>query len=436
MKKFLAAVSLMLVALMVIAIPAVSAADETIDKPEGINIHYATDVSENAPLVDGTINVDEYGPAIRIDAPMALKNSDWGGSWETGEYDETLASEYMDVYFAYDDEYIYFAFYEMGADPVNTEDDEVPEGSEIVANLDNNVPFRNNYRINIGFELDNVGNYIQADAGNTVAWNTLSYFVSGTRINQDTVTFDWMVEELIVAKRNVATDTIVGFGDLFTNGNGNYKDGQWSLTVEFKFSKEGIAAVWNELYATEYKDISNAMWIGLTTNAFRCIEPNYKEPFDGQYFKWIGQNDITGKGADYADYGARATSVSIFDLVVFGDEDDDLILADPYPPAETEPATTEAPTTEAPRDTEPVTEAPTTEPATEAPATEAPVTEAPATEAPETEAPTTEAPKTEAPTTEAPAEEEGGCGSSISVAGLALVAALGTCTVFVAKKRD
>ena len=58
------------------------------------------------------------------------------------------------------------------------------------------------------------------------------------------------------------------------------------------------------------------------------------------------------------------------------------------------------------------------------------------TEAPVTEAPTTEAPKTEAPTTEAPAADEGGCGSTVGVAGLALVAALGTCTVFVSKKRD
>ena len=87
-------------------------------------------------------------------------------------------------------------------------------------------------------------------------------------------------------------------------------------------------------------------------------------------------------------------------------------------------------------ETEEVTTEPAGEETTAAPTTEAPATEAPATEAPATEAPTTEAPATEAPTTEAPANEKGGCGSSVGVAGLALVAALGTCTVFVSKKKD
>jgi len=66
--------------------------------------------------------------------------------------------------------------------------------------------------------------------------------------------------------------------------------------------------------------------------------------------------------------------------------------------------------------------------------TEAPETDAPVTEAPETEAPVTEAPATDAPETEAPAAE-GGCGASVAAVGVALVAALGTCTVFVSKKR-
>jgi len=66
--------------------------------------------------------------------------------------------------------------------------------------------------------------------------------------------------------------------------------------------------------------------------------------------------------------------------------------------------------------------------------TEAPVTEAPETEAPATDAPVTEAPATDAPETEAPVAE-GGCGASVAAVGVALVAALGTCTVFVSKKR-
>jgi len=75
---------------------------------------------------------------------------------------------------------------------------------------------------------------------------------------------------------------------------------------------------------------------------------------------------------------------------------------------------------------------------TDLPETEAPETEAPAgeTEAPagETEAPAGE---TNAPETNAPVagDEKGGCGSSVAAVGVALVAALGTCMVFVSKKR-
>ena len=53
-----------------------------------------------------------------------------------------------------------------------------------------------------------------------------------------------------------------------------------------------------------------------------------------------------------------------------------------------------------------------------------------------TTAPTTTAPTTTKPaTTTAAAEEEKGCGGTITVAGIALVASLGTCAVYVEKKR-
>ena len=64
------------------------------------------------------------------------------------------------------------------------------------------------------------------------------------------------------------------------------------------------------------------------------------------------------------------------------------------------------------------------------------VTTEPAATEPATTEPATEEVTTKAPETTAPVEEKKGCGSSVSVAGLALVAALGTCTVFVAKKKE
>jgi hypothetical protein len=49
------------------------------------------------------------------------------------------------------------------------------------------------------------------------------------------------------------------------------------------------------------------------------------------------------------------------------------------------------------------------------------------------EADTTKPVETTTPTTDKP--EESGCKGSVSIAGLALVATLGTCAVFVEKKR-
>ena len=69
-------------------------------------------------------------------------------------------------------------------------------------------------------------------------------------------------------------------------------------------------------------------------------------------------------------------------------------------------------------------------------ATEATVATEPAATEPATTEPATEEVTTKAPETTAPVEEKKGCGSSVTVAGLALVAALGTCTVFVAKKKE
>ena len=77
------------------------------------------------------------------------------------------------------------------------------------------------------------------------------------------------------------------------------------------------------------------------------------------------------------------------------------------------------PTSEEETTTEPETDEVTTEEIT----TTEPATEEPSAEAPETTEPTAEEPKK-------------GCGGSVSVAGIALVAALGTFTVFVSKKKE
>ena len=71
----------------------------------------------------------------------------------------------------------------------------------------------------------------------------------------------------------------------------------------------------------------------------------------------------------------------------------------------------------------------------EAPTTTAPTTTEATTIAPTITAPTTTSAATKKPSTTTAAKEEKGCGGTVTVAGLALVASLGTCAVFVEKKR-
>jgi hypothetical protein len=146
---------------------------------------------------------------------------------------------------------------------------------------------------------------------------------------------------------------------------------------------------------TEYKELPNAMFFFFAGRHYSWAdEAMTKVGYEGQTM-WFGTHMSQ---AEQDDYGAPFSYYP--DLVVFGDK----VVA---PGAE---ATTEAPT---------------------AAPTDAPTTEAP-TDAP-TDAPT--AAPTEKATDAATEPAAGGCGSTVTVAGLAIVAALGTCAVFVEKKR-
>ena len=113
----------------------------------------------------------------------------------------------------------------------------------------------------------------------------------------------------------------------------------------------------------------------------------------------------------------------------------------PTVPGTTEVPTTETPTTEpvttVPATTEPVTTVPaTTEPVTTEPATTEPATTEPAKTEPATTEPATTEPATSEDVTTEPATTKGGCGGSIGLMGLALVATLGTCAVVATKKKE
>ena len=410
MKKFLSIIALMLALLMVTA-PMIAAeeaevllgavdgaAEEVVEEtpawvaPAGIKTYYATDVSGNAPLLDGYITEGEYGKAYRLENPIPVNNSG-ATHQEDPVADPTAVSQYIDVYFAYDEDNVYVAIFEMGPEEI--------EGKDRL------VPLRSNWGFNFGFDLNDLQAYFQLQGYKTnVQWSTpgkeFYYFDAGRRQDPFISAYE-LISEAIIRKYDVkkdgTPDAVEFVGDLqSSNGNENYTDGQAAMVIEFKFEKEVVAHAMNETFMTDYDTISNAMYFGLTTMTYGR---NDGDP--SQYYKWAGTTDIRGIQGQYSDFNIYEGSSRefMFDLVVFGDENTVIEVADPYP-------------------VRPVTEAPTTEPATEAPADE---TEAPA--ADETEAPATEAPKA-----------EGGCGSSVAVAGIALVAALGTCTAFVAKKKE
>ena len=397
MKKFLSVIALML-ALVLVAVPMVAAeeadaadTEETAAwvAPVGIKTYYAENVEGKTPLLDGTISEGEYGKAYRL-TPIAV--TDYGAKHqEEPVADPTAVSEYIDLYFAYDEDNVYIAIYEMGP--------------ALIEGNDNPVPARANWVFNFGFDLNDLNAYFQMQGYQThVQWakNEFFYFEFGKKNTSPIAAYD-LISEAVIRKTDVAKGEDVGFGDLLSsNGNPNYTEGQCAMTMEFKLEKAVVAQAMNACYFTDYDTISGGMYFGMATNQYQRTKDA-----PGQYYKWAGQTDIRQTLIDtpaaYTDFGIYEGSSRefLFDLVVFGDENTPIEIADPFPiRPETEPATTE-----------PVTEAPAEE-------TEAPVAD-------ETEAPVTEAPKA-----------EGGCGSSVAVAGIALVAALGTCTAFVAKKKE
>ena len=396
MKKFLSIIALML-ALALVAIPMVGAEEADAAEaegssawvaPAGIKTYYAENVEGKTPLLDGVISEGEYGKAYRLDNPIAVNN--WGATrQEEPVADPTAVSEYIDVYFAYDENNVYIAIYELGP--------------ELIEGNDNPVPARANWVFNFGFDLNDLQSYFQMQGYKTnVQWadSEFYYFEFGKR-NSPTIKAYDLISEAVIRKTDVSTGVDVGFGDLLSaNGNENYTEGQCEMVMEFKFEKEVVAQAMNATYFTDYDTISGGMYFGLSTNQYQRTKDA-----PGQYYKWAGQTDIRGIQGQYADFGIYegSTREFIFDLVIFGDENTVVEIADPFP-------------------IRPETEAPTTEPVTEAPVAD------------ETEAPVADD-VTEAPATDAP-KAEGGCGSSVAVAGIALVAALGTCTVFVAKKKE
>ena len=419
MKKFLAIVSLVLVFAMFAAIPSFAEGYEYVwEDPKDVPKIYASDISDKAaPVIDGVINPDEYGKVITLTDQyftMGDKYPEIDYTIKEERIDQP-ASEKFEYYFAYDNENIYIAFKDYGG--------VWEEGSATAQFLDSleaidkgyrNFALRSNYYIFLGFLLDDMTNGIALGCSSR-GWDESRVYDMGTASSY--VPVGDLVEELYMRKYNATTNEVFAKCDVTgslipdVKGNANQYEGQFIAECEIKLSKSHIIDVLNEWHYTEITELSNACWFYITNRSYvgkditmeeiaAGEKDNYDEPVTShnKYF----MSDVRGKKADYVDYGMLEgdNRQLIGSLLVFAPEGTPIkMYVEDYSDE------------------------------TEAPAGD--VTEAPAGD--ETEAPAGDV--TEAPVTEEPAAK-GGCGSSVSLAGLALVAALGTCTVFVAKKKE
>ena len=413
MKKFLAIVSLVLVFAMFAAIPSFAEGYEYVwEDPKDIPKYYASDISgKAAPVIDGVINPDEYGQVIVVTDNYFTMGDGYP------EVDYTIkeeridqpASEKFEYYFAYDNENIYIAFKDYGG--------VWEEGSATAQFLDSleaidkgyrNFALRSNYYIFLGFLIDDMTNGISLGCSSR-GFDESRVYDMGTASSY--VPVGDLVEELYMRKYYASTGEVFAKCDVTgsliegVKGNANQYEGQFIAECEIKLSKAHIIEVLNEWHYTEITELSNACWFYITNRSYighADAEDNYAEPVTShnKYF----MTDVRGKKADYVDYGMLEgdNRQLIGSLLVFAPEGTPIKM---YV-----------------EDYEDETEAPAADDVTEAPAADD-VTEAPAADD-----------VTEAPATEEPAKS--GCGASVSLAGLALVAALGTCTVFVAKKKE
>ena len=318
MKKIVSIILLTLILLAAFSASVVAATPMENGKewvePEGLKKYYATNVSGKAPVIDGVINEGEYGEGPRIEEPRATERDTWGNSWQKEPYDDTLASEYIELYFAYDEESIYIAFYEKGA-------------PEIAADTKkNSLVAKNDYRLCFGFDPWDLGKWciFEGTASNS-NWTELRYYTNASISDKDkSLKTIELISELKVRKNDLNTGALVAEGDLTSaNGNVTYLKGRWTLTLELKIDRKDAIEVFNTCYGTNYDDIADVMYFGLVTTAYRGADTP-------QYFKWAGLTDITDNQKAYTDYGipANSTRDSILDLVIFEEKAPETTPAD------------------------------------------------------------------------------------------------------------
>lgn len=273
--------------------------------PAGMTTHYANKISGKAPTIDGTIGKGEYDSPIRVDEPRVIDLAQ--RVWLDSQVKADLASEYMEFYFSYDEDYIYIAIHDAGPEFIDNND----------SCSQNDIPYRNNYRFEFGFDLLDTDSYFMFEGGSTsTAWTTLNCYKNGVEVTHSLKSYNLISESLIHKYQTDSHGKVgdyISYGDIGAgNGNGNYTAGKWAVVMEFKLDKKEIVDVVNEVYGTEYEELSNAMWFSLTSKGYKAKLNDLEDKYEPQEVRWIGQNE------------------HFLDLVVFGDKNTEIMAADPY----------------------------------------------------------------------------------------------------------
>lgn len=327
MKKLLVAISFLLVAATLMVMPAFGAKSVDVDDLKwnvGQPIHAVEDATAKAPVIDAAIGKNEYTYKYTYEEPLYMTdrdNFDNANPRATkilpdDEYTEWV-SDYIELYFSYDEEYIYIGVY-----------DKMFYQSPKARGYDTT------YYLYLGFNMNDPSKAIRLvsnGGGNATG--------SSNRTVVDGVTYNHCVESK-------------------GTGTGNGSDSRGYVTImEHKLRKSDIVKISNATCGTDFVELPNTFYINVTMRQYNGSPADGSSRYGIETFAtWFGKK-LTN--TDKLTLGTKWNNVPA--IVVLGAE------------AEAEETTTEVATTE-PVTTEPVvTEPATTEPATTEPATTEPV---------------------------------------------------------------
>ena len=449
MKKIISVIALTLIAAMLMATPVFSVEDY--ERNYGQDYFKANQLTE-APVIDGKVSAEEYGQITSTKTEpnawmhsMPLANAGNNDTYDKisdfdPRYDEEWAYlkdrsfKQLDTWFAYDDENIYVAYYQLGGAWDTDSDEDTIEGNGY-----DEYTYRSNYVMRMGFNLKNAYDLIQMEFSMPRISNGVANLKAITNDRQNGLRFSFTGGNSAGNKFNTGGTPLESCTDILVagvmskmtvdgtplNGSVNSKKGQCIECVELVFSKKGILKAYNEEIGTDLTELPDAMWFFFAGRHYSWKDAEMKNyNYDGQTM-WFGaplsieQSDNYGKSFEYYP-----------DIVVIGDnfeipED----TTETTPPPDTTPVT--------PPDTTPVTPPDTdtgttqdTEVTTQDTLTDTkPVTDT------STDPVSSDAVQSNSVTDTEKAENEGGCGSALGALGVALVISLGACAVFVEKKK-